>query len=168
MTTIEDLLREEAEKLGVAPQVEEETDSPPADDNLLDSLLSESMLAYQANIKAKKGQRLTKTEALVLETNNLERDWKVLGLVGLVESQTCLCGASHSTFIGWYGILQHRNDYSAKRIYRVESMLEPISFLSAPTRQHTITKAVDVCGKCLNFPEATEEEASAWGLATLK
>jgi hypothetical protein len=126
------------------------------------------MYAYQAAIKAKKGQRLSGAEKDVLHYQDVEKNWLPIGLVGLVSKENCRCGSSHSVFVGWYGILQHRNDISAKRICRITSAVDPINYLNAPSASYTMEKSVSVCGNCLSMDEASPDQILQWGLITLK
>lgn len=146
---------------------EETTEEKPSSD-ILDDLLAESMQAYQAGVKAKKGQRLTKAEKAVVQYQEAERNWTAVSLVGLVQKETCRCGHIHTTFIGWYGVLQHKNDCTVRRLTKVSSVLDPISYLTVPTTKYTVFKQVDVCGCCLDFPDAEPEQALEWGLHLLK
>jgi hypothetical protein len=174
----DEVVRELSEALPPSPDeegIEMESDeivipstTEEAEKDILDLLLDESMYTYQANIKAKKGQKLTKCEKDALHYEDVEKNWKPLGLVGLVQSESCLCGSNHSTFIGWYGILQHKNDISAKRIHKVDSITDPISYHTVPSRRHTIHLNVCVCGNCLDLDEASTTESLSWGLLTLK
>jgi hypothetical protein len=140
--------------------------------DIFDSLLDESMYAYQANIKMRKGQRLTKCEKTVLESQDVERNWLPLGLVALTLVEECTCGKANHTFTGWYAILQHRSDSTVKRISKVDGVFEPFNIITAPLVQHTVHKQVTLCGACLvdllDLPSATTEQVAAWGLQVLK
>lgn len=191
--TIEQLLAETAAELGILPgedtdeadsiddpeQLEAEAaglaeasapDAPAFD--VFDALLNESMYAYQANIKARKGQRLTGREREVLHYEDVERNWERLGIVAQIENRVCSgCGSSHPILVGWYIILQHRNDPTAKRLCRIDQWdaEAKANLLSLPIRRNTTTLGVEVCGLCVPVDQpASSEEVLAWGLATLE